>query len=349
MKEQNKSFISTQTFYDRVTRVMKYKGISMDSLYNLLIQDVGYQITKNNLNLYIQRIPNVNFLIALSKALGVSTDYLLGVGEDNLFNLGFNYNYTTPNYIKYIGDYFVYFYPTVCNSPKELIKAKLSIELDSHIKVSMKIVLLDGREKCYEGKLLLSDTYNVCYIIMQGIKFGEMVSMSFLDPALNAENAKFQLALGVMLSVSSGDLKRVPVMSKFLISKDEIPEGKISIVGANLRLNTKYIYIEDSQLDSAIEKALHDDQKIQEGKERIRKAFMQKKYFSVEESFIINTIQRDLGLSFYEGTELLASLREYSMSSANIKINKALDSRIYKYIFETDSDILKETTEVFND
>ena len=74
MNEDNKKFLDIDDFKNRILNVMECKGFTIDDIYNKMTEDIGYNITKNNLNIYLQRVPSVYFLIALSKALGVSTD-----------------------------------------------------------------------------------------------------------------------------------------------------------------------------------------------------------------------------------------------------------------------------------
>jgi len=78
-------------------------------------------------------------------------------------------------------------------------------------------------------------------------------------------------------------------------------------------------------------------EKTQEIIERFTNAFSKKQCYIIEESFIINTIQRDYALSFHETMELLDTLRLSSVTDANSKINKVLDSRLYTHIFLVDT------------
>ena len=67
MKEDNKKFINPSLFNERVLKVLKCKNITLDELYILLTEKAKYEISKNNVALYIQRTPNINFLIAVIK------------------------------------------------------------------------------------------------------------------------------------------------------------------------------------------------------------------------------------------------------------------------------------------
>lgn len=331
MKESNKAFLSLDVFNDRVKRIMQIKNITLEQLYQILVDDVGYDITRNNLSLYLNRIPNVNFLVAISKALDVSTDYLLGIEPETNYSEDFDYNYNSQKYKKYNGDHSIYFLPTVNSSTYDPICAKMKINSSQRCWVTMDIPTPENVIKHYEGELIISKTYSIVCITLRGSGFGEIVNMMFCDHALNDPNASFKLSVGAMLSVSSGDFKRMPVLSRFIISRFEIPKEDVSVINANLRLNSKYIHIAPTDLDEPIRR-IFPQETAEEISNRIITAFPPKGVCAVEESFILNTIKQDLGIEDEEINELIISLRCKSMSSTNSKINSVLDSRIYSYL-----------------
>lgn len=332
MNEDNKKFLNTEDFTERITNVMNCKGITVDSLCQKLVDEVGYSITKNNLNIYLQRVPSVYFLIALSKALGVSTDYLLGLEDVNLYSTGLDYCYDDKKYKKYDGDYYFYFYPTVSNSPQKINVAKLTINKFVSYKAKLVIETDEKDKKVYTGDFLLSDIYNVGYIILKGINLGEMVFLSFCDPVINGEVVKTQIVLGSMMSVSSGDFKRVPVTSRFLISRTEISKDAEEIIKSNLLLNTKYININLECISEALNAINFSESQIEKIIKRLTSAFSEKKYYKIEESYILNTLKNDMNFSITQTEKIISALRLHSLSNANNKINKALDSRIYNYL-----------------
>lgn len=333
MKDENKKFLQQEDFYKRVKNIMVQRGITTDTLYSIITKEIGYDIAKNNLNLYLQRVPNVNFLIALSKALNISTDYLLGIDSESPYETGFNYKYESKKYKKYEGEYHFYFYPTVSNSPTNVQKAHMSITLKNDYHVKLLITADINRRKEYNGKLLLSDSYEVGYISLKGKGFGEMVYISFCDPSLNFDNAQVQFIIGAMLSISSGDLKRVPVMSRCILCRPDIDERKFDGIKAHLKLNTKYINITQDNIKKSLDAAINNYNLRQEILNRLQSAFKKKEYYVIEESFIINTLLNDYDdLTKKEIMELLNNMRLHSLSNANSKINKTVDTRLYQYL-----------------
>ena len=85
MRDENRLFFNQEDFKCKIETIMHQQSLDINKLYNILVNDVKYEITKSNLNLYLQRVPNIYFLIALSKALGVSTDYLLNDEKKRIY------------------------------------------------------------------------------------------------------------------------------------------------------------------------------------------------------------------------------------------------------------------------
>lgn len=332
MNEDNKKFLDINDFKNRILNVMECKGFTIDDIYNKMTEDIGYNITKNNLNIYLQRVPSVYFLIALSKALGVSTDYLLGLEDINYYSSGFDYHYDDKKYTKYIGEYYFYFYPTVSNTPEKINVAKLTIDKNNLYESKLVIETDEGDKKAYVGKLILSNTYNIGYITLKGINLGEMVFLSFCDPIINSDVVKTETVLGSMLSISSGDFKRVPVMSRFFISRKSISKIDENIIKSNLLLNTKYINIGIESLSKSLNDLGLEKRMAEEILNRLTAAFCEKKYYRIEESFILNTLKNDYHLSTKQAENIISVFRINSINSANIKINKSSDARIFSYL-----------------
>ncbi len=332
MKTENKEFFENNVFFSRVEYIMRCKGLNYDKLCYILNNEVGYIITKSNLKIYVtNRIPNVNFLIALSKALNISTDFLLGNDDKEISYNNFEYDYSSSDYNKYIGEYFFYFFPTQNNEPGTLLKAYVKIYYKQYIQVSLTIPT-DYLNKEYFGKLILSKNTPNGFITLKSKDFGEIVSLAFYHPPLN--QISIQLIIGGMLSISSGDMKRAPVMSRFIMTRNEVNEDKLDYIRANLSLNTKYINISPNAIKKVTEIIRHDlpfdiAEKIEN---RLKNAFVKNEYYSIDESFICNTLMRDYNLTQETIDRLIALLRLNSICNANNKINKTLDSRLFNMI-----------------
>lgn len=81
---------------------------------------------------------------------------------------------------------------------------------------------------------------------------GEIAHLAFCDPIINTSVVNVEIILGAMLTISSGDNKRVPVMSRFILSRNKIEPEKYNILKANLLLNSKFIPISTDEIESAV-------------------------------------------------------------------------------------------------
>lgn len=330
MREENKGFFKQSVFIDRVQCAMARRDMDYDQLCDVLNNKVKYSIAKGNLRMYIaQRSPNVNFLFALSEALAVSTDFLLGKSNDGLQE-GINQRIHSQRYQKYKGKYYIYFYETVDNEMREIEPGTLEIEFAAKYKVTMVIKTKEGGEKKYTGDLQISETSPNVFIILHS-SFGEVVSMAFYDENMNLKT--FECTVGGMLSISSGDLKRAPVMNRFIITAYKVSDEKKKFIYAHLKMNTKYINITEVKLYKSVREVLADSEQTEKTEliiQRLKNAFCKKEYYAIEESFITNTIRKDFELSEKAADELVAIMRNNSLANINSKINKSLDSVVFK-------------------
>ena len=328
---KNKDFFSQDIFVERVTEAMKERGITYTELTEILNDRVGFKITKGNLKMYItNRAPNTNFLIALSKALSVSMDFLCGNDEVQREMLkGISYRLDTQRYKKYLGDYTLYFYNTISGSTHELKKARLSISYSTQYDVHMAIDTDEGAVKDYKGKLMLSDGSPNAYITLHA-DFGEVVTLVMFDQSLTY--SKIHCSIGCMVSVSSGNFQRSPVMNRFVMTDYTVPNENLDIIRSQLMLNSKYIDVPVNKLEEAVNSAFtqEESKKAQQILHRLRAAFGTHEYLSIEESYISNVIGREFELDDIAAERLVAKLRLSSMALVNNKINKNLDGKIFE-------------------
>lgn len=321
MKDDNKKFIEPNQFKERILKVMELKNITMEDLHDILNNEIKYEISKNNIGIYIQRSPNTNFLYALCKALGVSADYLLGLSDENILNSGFDYRYREKRYSKYeCNDYYFYFYPTVSNSPTKVNVAKLSITYDGRYKAELKIQTDENEQKRYIGEFILSKNYEVGYINLIGVNLGEIVNLSFHDPNINGEMIKTEILVGAMLSISSGDFKRAPVMSRFILSRQKIDEAHMDAIKANLTLNNKYIEIDEDCFIEAFNNVDLDDSLKEKIMSRLTSAFQGNNNFKFKDAV------NNLDLNDLLKMKMFSSLTSVVHSNDLIKLENTINN-----------------------
>ncbi len=304
--------------------------------YTLLAQrisELGYSITGPNLRTYVtQRNLSLKVLIYISKALNISMDYLVGNESGNLVQLNdsFDMEFRESRYSQYPGTYTVYFFPTRTNEAEDLIEATLEIKPDSFFSVFI-IPVSNAQPKIYQGHLVLSKKTDTGFLSMVGTN-GEQIQFTFNEPHTNQD--RFRFCVSALISVSSGDAKRMPTLSRAIISERKVTESGKEFLTANLRLNSKYLHIEATKLQQVLVRYLNsiNVQGVDEICRRIQYAFKEKIFYDIEESYFLNTFRADNGLSNSQAEYLLKELRNASTGNVNVKVPKNLDSRLYLFL-----------------
>ena len=204
----------------------------------------------------------------------------------------------------------------------------MEIDGDNDFFSTFEIPIEDGSVKRYRGQLVLSKKTYTAFLNMVGTN-GEMIQFIFNDP--NTNNNKLRFSVAALISISSGDAKRMPTLSRAIISEKRLTDIGHKFLDSNLRLNSKYINIHQDKLQAVIKKFL-DSEGIDDSDEicnRLSFAFKAKTYYSIEEQYFLNTFRDENGLSNLQTESLIADLRNNSMSSINCKIPRSLDARMY--------------------
>lgn len=309
-----------------IRAVMSLRNIDYDKLTELF-NEAGYPITKSNLKIYIeQRNISMNVLFYLSKTLNVSTDYLLGIKHNSATLMpGFETELYSNKFKKYVGKYKMYFFATRTNTDEKMEFADLVIDESYTVKLSLEV---SKENKTFEGKLILSAVTSSAFITLYGDN-GEVVTLVFNDPSIYIDN--FEFAIAGMLSISSGDLKKLPTFCRAVISRKPIAEDGLMFIRSNLLMNSKYVNISADNLKKCLNEFFQSE-KLSDADEtynRLTSAFVPEYYVQLEESYLLNTLSKQLKLSDYQAEKLIAILRLHSASDYNEKVNHNLDSRIY--------------------
>lgn len=329
--EQNNDFCyDKEKFVERVTLSMRMANLDWEQLAAKFDEN-GYQITQANLKTYVtQRNLSLKVLVYLSKTLGVSMDYLVGndTNATMTINEGFDYEFSGHRYSQYDGNFYVYFYPTRTNEPEELIIAQLKICSKKNYAATLEIPLKDAPTKKFEGKLLLSKKTDTAFLTMSGCN-GEMIQFTFNDP--NTFQNKIRFCVAALVSVSSGDSKRMPTLSRAIITEKKLTLSGQQFIEANLKLNSKYIHIQKDKLENSIKEFCQIEQ-LNDADEicrRLTTAFMPRTIYFLEEQYFLNTFRSENELSDLQVERLISILRNASLSNINCKIPRSLDARLY--------------------
>ena len=319
-----------ELFIRRVNDAMHLARMDYDALAKQFSK-LGYSITGPNLRMYInQRNVSLKVLIYLSKSLNVPMDHLVGndVAGISYLNDNFDRDINSARYAQYPGKYVVYFYPTRTNEPENLIEASLDISDKNGFFSTLKIPVPNRASKIYTGHLVLSKKTNTAFLSMIG-EHGEIIEFIFNDP--NTIQDKIRFCVAALISVSSGDLKRMPTLSRAIICENAVNDEGRRFLTANLRLNSKYINIECNKLQTVLNRFLQKEEIVDatEVVERLQNAFKVRHFFSIEEQYFLNTFKNENALSDVQAEQLIVELRNHSMSDINIKVPRSIDSRLY--------------------
>lgn len=316
-------------FCTRVTDAKVRSGMDWDEIAQAITQ-AGYPVTKANLKTYIfQRMASLKLVIYLSKILHVSIDYLLGNEENSITpEDGFDYNYSGHRYRQYDGDFYMYFFPTRTNEPEDPIEAKLHIAVAKGGRATLEVPVDNGDPKIYEGHLLLSSSTDTGFLRLH-CNNGESIEQIFNDP--NTYQSRLHLCVGALVSVSSGDSKRLPTLSRAVITDLRLSDEGLKYVKANLRLNSKYINVTQEDLERILHNFFEDNRigNFERVFQRITNAFCERTYYSIEEQYFLNTFKVENKLNDKQAETLIAELRNNSLSGINSKIPRFIDVRLY--------------------
>lgn len=318
--------LDNDTIRKNIKNAMSKRNVNYEQLSSMFV-DAGYKITKSNLRTYIEhRNISLTLIYFLSKTLQISTDYLLGLTNyDNTTMEGFETNLNSPKYKKYCSEYYFYYYATRTNTDEKLEIAKISIDNNYNATLTIPV---GYDKKIFVGKLLISTITASTFITLYG-ENGEIVSLILNDPMVN--NSTFEFAVVSMLSISCGDLKRLPTYCRAIISKNKIKDDGLIHIKSNLRLNSKYVKIGIDDFKKSLF-SFFEEHEIAEKEEvynRLINAFLPYQYVQLEENYILNTLSKQLKLSDFQAETLLSQLRMDSLSDINHKLYRKLDSRIY--------------------
>jgi len=316
----------------KIKNMMKLQNLDYGALAECLKNldndncNKNYLITKSNAQLYIEhRSLGIDFLYALSKVFGVSLDYLVSEKYDIDYTDGFDYHFSNRHYVKYMGMNYFYFCPTKSNEPMMPICGSLLI--NGFVEGDVILTIPAGnKQKIYKGWLIIAPETRKLFFHLRDKK-GEIIQLTFNEQHINV--ADFSFVLGIAVSVSAGDLKRLPVAHRVCITRNPLSETGLEFVYRHLSLNSKFINIEKTKLKNLTCKMFENNGDAIFN--QLANAFRAREIMSIDERYM-DTISRDYELDDIQVENFIAQARSLSMGSANSKIKANLDSRIYNYL-----------------
>ena len=243
MMKIKKQLVDSELVRSKIDKLMAAQSIDYDTLSERVTSS-GYAIDKANLQMYVnKRDININLGYALSKSFGVSLDFLFNNDIPDSHLDGFDYDFGSKRYAKYHGNYYAYFCPTQDSKQHLPIEANFSYNKDSGL-VILEIATKEGASKLFSGNMIISDTTRTLFITLRS-EIGEIVQVIMNDQELNTQN--FEICMGMAISVSAGDFKRIPVAHRFIICRNKLSDPGKEFLSSHLNMNNKFIQIKESR------------------------------------------------------------------------------------------------------
>lgn len=263
---------------------------------------------------------------------------------------------------KYLGEYYVVFNQTKSGEKGHhlgIMEMRHS-EDESFCEVSIKVPIVndDGEEfiKEYAGRAVISTRMKSIYITVESELLGEIVFINMSYMYLNYTELKCRV--GAVVTTSTGE-NHMPTMEKIIIVRkerddDEIPEGVLSFLDGELRLNCAEILItvDDykrflKELDDNLDYEMSDDDSacmknwakyknefkeifLSEDSEGTIPGIQARQYYAIPESIIRESRMSQLAIA-----QTLSRLRSYSSNAKTYnKVSRKADERTYTMIRE---------------
>lgn len=288
---------------------------------------------------------SISSVANICKGLGVDfSDVLPEIdtcSEENNFMIEREKNKENPKidiesdiaYKGYLGDYHVYFFPTISNK-KELLHGILKItpcEGKAFCKASMKLFtgdkkVVDGtvkeNMKEYEGEFVISVPMQSGYCILRNSLIREQCFFVFHHWHIINNELKCRMAAAA--TTSAGGNRR-PTIHRLYMCRNELSTENQKYIRGQLRLNESEILISKN----SYMRLLEEENIPEEFKQIFGEEAKLESYYSVTESKLINC--DILGKEFAQAISLL---RDYSVSPKYNKVSMKTDEFVFDYYQE---------------
>lgn len=240
-----------------------------------------------------------------------------------------------PFFKGYAGQYYCYFHSTVTHED-EIISGQLQLfENEEDGSCEAELVLdIRPEKKQYTGKLLISDKMRICYCLLHGKSTGELCLIVFEYFGIHGKNRRLKYRVAEVVTVSAGGGNR-PTAHRMLISYKSLTKDQQLLIGAQLRMNKRFLCIKASVL----EEFLKSYPQFQWAYDKILRIAEKDEYYRFSESEI--TDQKDFTFQGHcvsvEDTALcMCLLREAANAPKNNKVSTSVDN-IVRIILDSEN------------
>lgn len=232
----------------------------------------------------------------------------------------------------YLGHYHCYFYPTISDEiDKGVLYGELEFSLHPHTKecIAKFTLHIDSQEseqaKEYQGKLILSSSYNCCYCYLANETFGEISFLMF--KGFSANMKKLSCRMVAVLTPSAGGTRDTTCHRMFM-SRRKLSDKGIEIISPHLRMNSSEIVISDEDLQKSFSELNVPKNFI----DTIKSLTPLDKFYVLREEHFWGFNKRNM--ESYNKMEFITAMRKRAHTNYYQKIGKKVDDMLYTYIYK---------------
>lgn len=325
--------------------IMENKGVSQTDLINSIKEKRNLDISQP----YLSRIINGNIknipalpVVAICEALNEDIQKIFWEKLDTstLLDQKANKKESKLVYVSkddefetYIGRYHCYFYPTISDEVKKgILYGELEFSLHPHTKecVANFTIHMDptenAQDKKYQGKLILSSSYNCCFCYLVNDTFGEISFLMFKGFSANIK--KLSCRMVAVITPSAGGT-RDATFHRMFISRRKLSNKGIDAISPHLKMNSSEIIISDEELEN-----LFCELNVpQNFNHTIKSLTTPDKFYVLREEHFWGFNERNM--ESYNKMEFITAMRNRAHTNYYQKIGKKVDDMLYAHIYKS--------------
>lgn len=332
---------------DRLTQAMKTLNITQVELLDRM-QKSGYHITQPTLSKVLKGTNSSLYnIIQISKTLNIDMNSLFAEGhstevnllsrpDEDLSSTRFIRRPDQPEMESYLGDYYVYFFPTV-SSEDAILSGKLSFSRAPNGKYATANLRFEtgkrtsnGQPICkvYEGELIISVPMSAVYCTLINKEIGEISYLLFNYKSISYEKLQCRIALAL---TSTAGLNRVPTVHRMLLSRSQISSDMLEILCGQLFLNNSKILISENNLNEFLSDKNLDPSVLEyfTGKDGLlsHSGLTPSSYYCFDEATV-----RNAPLDSQAKVTAINLLRKYSAAPKYNKVGNKCDDLVFNFL-----------------
>lgn len=325
---------------DRIVKELKRRNVRQVELLTLC-KEVGMPISQPDISRIFSGKKTLSLYqcAAVCKALDMPMDFFVW-GEE-----GGREDFCNPHHAEslhdagkeltcYNGEYYFYYLSTASGEDK-ILKGRLQIyqkkefgEICLRINTGLKNHREEWIYKEYSGRILVSTSLGVAYLILKSEKIGEICMLCLRHRNYNIQGMECRIALA--LTTSAGDAKE-PAIHRALLLREGLSDEQAELLRPWLRLTGDNICIEKSQLAMILEEASSRYPEYAQQIARVESYAVPREVVDLS----AEVLRRQLPMKRDEFADFLTLLYDKAITFRNYKISASDDLRLYEKVEAT--------------